>query len=169
MESFAAFLLYLLWFLMVFLVIILWVAAISDIKNHVRKGLFKPAELRFMAVAVSVVAVSAIVAANAVVRDRWVEVGSRGGRQHRFDRSRVRRLLHFHLRFHPRADGARIPQLYREPAEVLRQERFALARSPHPVELRTPEPRDAPQPGVRLLHVAFTSPRYRLQHLRRLP
>jgi hypothetical protein len=77
MESFAAFLLYLLWFLMVSLVIILWVAAISDIKNHVRKGLFKPAELRLMAVAVSVVAVSAIVAANAVVRDRWVEVGSR--------------------------------------------------------------------------------------------
>jgi hypothetical protein len=78
MAPVAAFLWYFLWFLIVFLVTILWVAAMSDIRDHVRKGLFKPAELMFMAVAVSVVAVGSIVAGNAIVRDRWAEVGSKG-------------------------------------------------------------------------------------------
>ncbi|MDQ3863623.1 MAG: hypothetical protein M3317_09015 [Actinomycetota bacterium] len=78
MAPVADFLWYSLWFSIVCLVTILWFVAMSDIRDHARKDLFKSAELTFMAVAVSIVAAGSIAAAGAVVRDRWVEVGSKG-------------------------------------------------------------------------------------------
>jgi hypothetical protein len=66
-EPFTVFLLYSLRFSVTFSVVILWAVAMSDIGSHVREGLFTTAKLTSMAVAVSVVAVGAIAALNAVV------------------------------------------------------------------------------------------------------
>jgi hypothetical protein len=66
-EPFTVFLLYSLRFSVTFSVVILWGVAMSDIGSHVREGLFTTAKLTSMAVAVSVVAVGAIAALNAVV------------------------------------------------------------------------------------------------------
>ena len=79
MEPLTIFLLYSLRFSVIFSVVILWVVAMSDIGSHVRKGLFTTAKLASMAIAVSVVAVGAIAALNAVVSSHgWTEIGPRG-------------------------------------------------------------------------------------------
>lgn len=79
MEPLTVFLLYSLRFSVFFSVVILWVVAMSDIGSHVRKGLFTTGKLASMAVAVSVVAVGAIAALNAVVPSHgWTEIGPRG-------------------------------------------------------------------------------------------
>jgi hypothetical protein len=63
----------------IFSVVILWVVAMSDIGSHVRKGLFTTAKLTSMAIAVSVVAIGAIVALSAVVPSHgWTEISPRG-------------------------------------------------------------------------------------------
>ena len=78
MEPLTIFLLYSLRFSVIFSVVILWVVAMSDIGSHVRKGLFTTAKLASMAIAVSVVAVGAIAALNAVVSSHgWTEIGPR--------------------------------------------------------------------------------------------
>ena len=79
MEPLTVLLLYSLRFFVIFSVLILWVVAMSDIRSHVRKGLFTTAKLTCMAVAVSVVAVGTIVALNAVVPSHgWTEISPRG-------------------------------------------------------------------------------------------
>ena len=79
MEPLTIFLLYSLRFSVIFSVVILWVVAMSDIGSHVRKGLFTTAKLASMAVAVSVVAVGAIAALNAVVPSYgWTGISPRG-------------------------------------------------------------------------------------------
>ncbi len=79
MEPLTVFLLYSLRFSVIFLVVILWVVAMSDIGSHVRKGLFTTAKLASMAIAVSVVTVGAIAALNAVVPSYgWTGIGPRG-------------------------------------------------------------------------------------------
>ena len=67
MEPLTVLLLYSLRFCVIFSVVVLWVVAVSDVESHVRKGLFTTAQLASMAVAVSVIAVGAIVALNATV------------------------------------------------------------------------------------------------------
>jgi hypothetical protein len=80
MEHLTIFLLYSLRFLVIFAVILLWVVAMSQIGSHRSKGLFMTAELAFMAVAVSAVAVCVIAALNAVIPSRaWNEPSPRGG------------------------------------------------------------------------------------------
>jgi hypothetical protein len=79
MEHLTFFLLYSLRFSVIFAVILLWVVAMSQIGSHRRKGLFMTAELAFMAVAVSAVAVCTIAALNTVVPSRaWAENSPRG-------------------------------------------------------------------------------------------
>jgi hypothetical protein len=68
MGHLTIFFLYSLWFITVSLVTVLWFVAISDIRTHIRTGLFRTADLILMATAVSVVAVSTIAVANTVVR-----------------------------------------------------------------------------------------------------
>ena len=66
-------------FSVIFSVVILWVVAMSDIRSHVREGLFTSAKLASMAVAVSVVALGAIAALNAAVPSHgWTGIGPRG-------------------------------------------------------------------------------------------
>ena len=78
-EPLTIFLLYSLRFSVIFLVVILWVVAMSDIGNHARKGLFTTAKLASIAVAVSVVAVAAITALNVVIPSHgWTGMGPRG-------------------------------------------------------------------------------------------
>ncbi len=79
MESLTVLLLYSLRFCVIFSVVVLWVVAISDIGGHVRKGLFTTAQLVSVAVAVSVIAVGAIVALNATVPSRgWTGIDQKG-------------------------------------------------------------------------------------------
>jgi hypothetical protein len=79
MEPHTLLVLYSLRFCVIFSVVVLWVVAVSDIGSHVRKGLFTAAQLASMAVAVSVIAVGAIVALNATVLSHWwTGIGSRG-------------------------------------------------------------------------------------------
>jgi hypothetical protein len=79
MEPLTVFLLYSLRFSVIFSVVILWVVAMSDIGSHVRKGLFTTGTLASMSIAVSVVAVVAIAALNAVVPSHgWTGMGLRG-------------------------------------------------------------------------------------------
>ena len=73
MGHLTIFFLYSLWFFTVSLVTILWFVAVSDIRTHIRTGLFRTADLILMATAVSVVAVSTITVANTVVRHRVAE------------------------------------------------------------------------------------------------
>jgi hypothetical protein len=70
MDHLTTFFLYSLWFFTVSLVTVLWFVAVSDIRTHIRTGLFRTADLILMAAAVSVVAVSTITGANTVVRHR---------------------------------------------------------------------------------------------------
>jgi hypothetical protein len=78
MEPLTVFLLYSLRFSVNFLVVVLWVVAVSDIGSRVRKGSFTAARLTSMTVAISVVAVVAIAALNAVVPSHgWIGIGSR--------------------------------------------------------------------------------------------
>jgi hypothetical protein len=80
MEHLTIFLLYSLRFSVIFAVVLLWVVAMSQIGSHRSKGLFMTAELAFMAVAVSAVAVCVIAALNAVVPfHAWNENSPRGG------------------------------------------------------------------------------------------
>lgn len=66
-------------FSVIFSVVILWVVAMSDIRSHVREGLFTTAKLASMAVAVSVVALGAIAALNAAVPSHgWTGIAPRG-------------------------------------------------------------------------------------------
>jgi hypothetical protein len=67
MEPLTVLVLYSLRFCVIFSVVILWVVAVSDVGSHIRKGSFTAAQLVSMAVAVSVIAVGAIVALNATV------------------------------------------------------------------------------------------------------
>jgi hypothetical protein len=67
MEPLTTFLMYSLRFLMILSAVLLWVVAMSEIKTHSREGSFTTAQLAFMAVAVSVVAVGAIAALNTAV------------------------------------------------------------------------------------------------------
>ena len=74
MEPLTTFLLYSLRFLVILSAILLWVVAMSEIKTHSRKGSFTTAQLAFMAVAVSIVAVGAIAALNTAVPSRgWTD------------------------------------------------------------------------------------------------
>jgi hypothetical protein len=73
MDHLTTFFLYSLWFFTVSLVTVLWFVAVSDIRTHIRTGLFRTADLILMAAAVSVVAVSTITVANTVVRHRVAE------------------------------------------------------------------------------------------------
>lgn len=75
MGHLTIFFLYSLWFFTVSLVTVLWFVAVSDIRTHIRTGLFRTADLILMATAVSVVAVSTIAVANTVVRHRVAEAG----------------------------------------------------------------------------------------------
>ena len=70
MEHLTFFLFYSLRFSVILAVVVLWTVAMSSIGGHARKGLFTGAELAFVAVCVSVVAVGAIAALNAVVPSR---------------------------------------------------------------------------------------------------
>ena len=80
MEHLTFFLLYALRFSVIFAVILLWVVALSQIGSHRRKGSFMTAELAFMAVAVSAVAVCVIAALNAIAPSRaWTDNSPRGG------------------------------------------------------------------------------------------
>jgi hypothetical protein len=74
MEPLTTFLLYSLRFLVILSAILLWVVAMSEIKTHSRKGSFTTAQLAFMAVAVSIVAVGAIAALITAVPSRgWTD------------------------------------------------------------------------------------------------
>ena len=73
MGHLTIFFLYSLWFFTVSLVTVLWFVAVSDIRAHIRTGLFRTADLILMATAVSVVAVSTIAFANTIVRHRVAE------------------------------------------------------------------------------------------------
>jgi hypothetical protein len=78
-EPLTVFLLYSLRFSVIFMVVILWVVAMSDIGSHVRKGLFTAAKLASIAVAVSVVAVAAIAALNALSPSQeWTGIDPKG-------------------------------------------------------------------------------------------
>ena len=79
MEPLMVLLLYSLRFSVIFSVVILWVVAMSEIKSHVREGLFTTAKLASMAVAVSIVAVGAIATLNVVIPSHeWTEISPRG-------------------------------------------------------------------------------------------
>jgi hypothetical protein len=73
MGHLTIFFLYSLWFFTVSLVTVLWFVAVSDIRAHIRTGLFRTADLILMATTVSVVAVSTIAVANTIVRHRVAE------------------------------------------------------------------------------------------------
>lgn len=74
MEPLTTFLLYSLRFLVIVSAVLLWAVAMSEIKTHARKGSFTTAQLAFMAVAVSVIAVGAIAALNTAVPSRgWTD------------------------------------------------------------------------------------------------
>jgi hypothetical protein len=78
MEPLTVVLLYSLRFCVIFSVVVLWVVAVSDVGSHVRKGLFTRAQLASMVVAVSVIAVGAIVALNATVLSHgWAGIDSK--------------------------------------------------------------------------------------------
>lgn len=80
MEHLTFFLLYSLRFSAILVVVMLWTVAMSSIGGHARQGLCTSAELAFVVVAVSVVAVGAVAALNAVVPTRaWTETGPREG------------------------------------------------------------------------------------------
>jgi hypothetical protein len=86
METFGALLPYLLGSVMILLLSFLWVAALLEIRSQRRKGVFPPAVLAFMAIAVSVLAVALIFAADAVFIDNrsgdlrpWSDWGFRLG------------------------------------------------------------------------------------------
>ncbi len=79
MEPLTVLLLYSLRFCVIFSVVVLWVVAVSDVGSHVRKGLFTTAQLVSMAIAVSVIAVGAIVALNATVPSHgWTGIDPKG-------------------------------------------------------------------------------------------
>ena len=79
MEPLTILLLYSLRFCVIFSVVVLWVVAVSDVGSHVRKGLYTTAQLAFMAAAVSVIAVGAIVVLNATVPSHgWTGIDPRG-------------------------------------------------------------------------------------------
>lgn len=73
MGHLTIFFLYSLWFFAVSLVTVLWFVAVSNIRTHIRTGLFRSTSLLLMATAVSIVAVSTIAGANTVVRHRLAE------------------------------------------------------------------------------------------------
>jgi hypothetical protein len=78
MEPLTTFLLYSLRFLVILSAVLLWVVAMSEIRTHARKGSFTTAQLAFMAVAVSVVAVGAIAALNSAVPSHgWTDSNPR--------------------------------------------------------------------------------------------
>jgi hypothetical protein len=79
MDPLTVLLLYSLRFCVIFSVVILWVVAVSDVGSHARKGLFTTAQLAFMAAAVSVIALGAIVALNATVPSHgWTGTDPKG-------------------------------------------------------------------------------------------
>ncbi len=78
-EPVTVFLLYSLRFSVIFSVVILWAVAMSDIRSHVRKGLFTTTKLASMAVAVSIVAVGAIATLNVAVPSHgWTGISPGG-------------------------------------------------------------------------------------------
>jgi ABC-type transport system involved in cytochrome c biogenesis permease subunit len=71
---------------MIFLLCFLWVTALLDIRSRMRNGVYPPGVLVFVAVAISVLTVCLIVAADAVFIDKssgvlspWSDWGSRLG------------------------------------------------------------------------------------------
>ncbi len=58
---------YAMWSLVLFVVISLWAAAMSEIGGHLRRGVFSTARLACMAAAVSAAAVVAVAGASAVL------------------------------------------------------------------------------------------------------
>lgn len=73
MEPFKVFVLYSVWFLIVFVVAMLWFVAMVDIRNQMRRSMFRTAHLIVMAVSISVIAVGTLTSANAVVRPVWID------------------------------------------------------------------------------------------------
>lgn len=73
MEPFKVFVLYSVWFIVVFVVAMLWFLAMVDIKDHMRRSIFRTTHLIFMAVGISVIAVGTLTSANAVVRHGWID------------------------------------------------------------------------------------------------
>ena len=68
---------YALWPALILAVLVLWVAALSDIARHRRGGIFTSAELLCTAVLVSVAATIAVAGMSAVLATQWVEAVSR--------------------------------------------------------------------------------------------
>jgi hypothetical protein len=69
METSAALLTYLLGSSMILSLSFLWVAALLNIRSQIRKEVFTPAVLVFMAVAISVLTICLILVADAVFLD----------------------------------------------------------------------------------------------------
>jgi hypothetical protein len=66
METSAAVLPYLLGSVIILFSSLLWVAALLDIRGQMRKGVFSPAVLAFMAALISILAICSILVADAV-------------------------------------------------------------------------------------------------------
>lgn len=68
---------YVLWPALILVVLVLWVAAMSDIVRHRSGGIFTSAELLCTAALVSVAATIAVAGMSAVLDTRWIEAVSR--------------------------------------------------------------------------------------------
>jgi len=86
METFGTLLPYLLGSAMIFLLSLLWVTALLEIRGQRHKGVFSPTVLVFMAVTISVLAICLILVADAVFIDNrggahspWSDWGVRLG------------------------------------------------------------------------------------------
>ena len=87
MGPLATFLWYLLWFSVAFSATVLWVVAVSDIRGQMHKGVVTTARSMFMVVAVSIAAVGAVGAADAVVPHGWIGATPKGVSDAPFTRS----------------------------------------------------------------------------------
>jgi hypothetical protein len=86
METFEAVIPYLSGSLMILLLCLLWVTGLLDIRSQMRKGIFSPRALVFVAVIISILTVCLIVTADAVFMDEssgtrspWSDWGFRLG------------------------------------------------------------------------------------------
>jgi hypothetical protein len=70
METSEAVIPYLSGSIMMFLLCLLWVTGLLDVRNQMRKGIFSPTVLVLVAVGISILAVCLIVTVNAVFIDR---------------------------------------------------------------------------------------------------